>query len=190
MIVWKKFIEKTEKRRKEKRRKIETRMRRAIVASISVVILVGAMLCSISDGQVYMGTNWLKDLHENINALNRNLQQNMYQLQQRIHNTVQRNLEHVHRLTENLDNNSNNMMQMIGGNSVIVSNNDGTKIVQSGRTSDGKPYIRESTDKIIGDTLQHIERIYDPITNTSKMHGYTLNLKDPSAKPVPLNDTV
>lgn len=57
---------------------------------------------SISDGQVYMGTNWLKDLHENINTLNRNLQQNMYQLQQRIHNTVQRNLEHVHRLTENL----------------------------------------------------------------------------------------
>ncbi|XP_006563633.2 uncharacterized protein LOC726323 isoform X2 [Apis mellifera] len=163
-------------------------MREAIVASISVVIFVGAMLCS-SDGQVYMGTNWLRDLHENINALNRNLQQNMYQLQQRIHNTVQRNLEHAHRLTENLDSNSN-MIQMIGGNSVIVTNNDGTKIVQSGRTSDGKPYIRESTDKIIGDTLRHIERIYDPITNTSKMHGYTLNLKDPSAKPVPLNDTV
>lgn len=57
---------------------------------------------SSSDGQVYMGTNWLKDLNENINALNRNLQQNMHQLQQRIHNTVQRNLEQVHRLTENL----------------------------------------------------------------------------------------
>ncbi|XP_003692061.1 uncharacterized protein LOC100868947 isoform X1 [Apis florea] len=164
-------------------------MRGGIVASISVVIFVGAMLCSSSDGQVYMGTNWLKDLNENINALNRNIQQNMQQLQQRIHNTVQSNLERAHRLTENLANNPNTI-QMIGGSSVIVSNNDGTKIVQSGRTSDGKPYIRESTDKIIGDTLQHIEKIYDPITNTSKMHGYTLNLKDPSAKPVPLNDTV
>lgn len=57
---------------------------------------------SSSDGQVYMGTNWLKDLNENINALNRNIQQNMHQLQQRIHNTVQFNLERAHRLTENL----------------------------------------------------------------------------------------
>lgn len=62
--VWKKFIEKTEKRRKEKRRKIETRMRRAIVASISVVILVGAMLCRLVDWQAGFTAYWSRCIYE------------------------------------------------------------------------------------------------------------------------------
>lgn len=76
----------------------------------------------------------------------------------------------------------------IGGNNVIISNNDGMKIVHSGRTSDGKPYVRESTDKIVGDILRHVERIYDPTMNTSKVLGYTLDLKDPDARPIPISE--
>lgn len=79
-------------------------------------------------------------------------------------------------------------VQTIGGNNVVLTNNDGTKIVQSGRTSDGKQYVRESTDKIVGDTLRHVDRIYDPATKTSRVYGYTLNLKDLTAKPVPIDD--
>lgn len=79
-------------------------------------------------------------------------------------------------------------MYTVGSGSSVIQTNDGTRIVQSGRTSDGKPYVRESTDKIVGDTLRHVERIYDPTTNSTKVHGYTLDLKDPNAKPVPINE--
>ncbi|CAK9807420.1 hypothetical protein ANTQUA_LOCUS5191 [Anthophora quadrimaculata] len=156
-------------------------------------ILVGVLLCSGSDGQASVGTDWLSGLSANIDALNRNIQQNVQQLNQRIQETVHGNLEQVHRLTENLNEELATArpatVQAIGGNNVILSGNDGTKIVQSGRTSDGKPYVRETTDKIVGDTLRHVERIYDPTTNSSKVYGYTLDLKDPGAKPVPINDT-
>ncbi|CAD1474208.1 unnamed protein product, partial [Heterotrigona itama] len=56
-----------------------------------------------SNGQVLGGTDWLRGLNENIEALNRNIQQNVQQLNQRIHETVQENLAHVHRMTENLN---------------------------------------------------------------------------------------
>ncbi|XP_076759194.1 uncharacterized protein LOC143428307 [Xylocopa sonorina] len=155
-----------------------------MLGRLSVVILVAATLCSDTNGQ-----DWLAGLNENIDALNKNIQQNVQHLNRQIHQTVQTNLAQVHRLTDNLhDRITSNVVQMGGGNNVILTTNDGTKIVQSGRTSDGKPYIRESTDKIVGDTLRHLERIYDPTTNSSKVHGYTLDLKDPNAKPVPIND--
>lgn len=83
---------------------------------------------------------------------------------------------------------SGRIQSVVGGNNMIVMNNGGTTIVQSGRTSDGKLFVRESTDKIVGDTLRHVERIYDPAMNTSKVHGYTLDLKDPNAKPVPIHE--
>ncbi|XP_017765226.1 PREDICTED: uncharacterized protein LOC108554452 [Eufriesea mexicana] len=167
-------------------------MTRGIGVGVSVAILVGAMLYSGTDGQTYVGTDWLKGLSQNIDALNRNIQQNVHQLNQRIQETVHGNLAQVYRLTENLNAEAATgpaSVQAIGGNNVILSGHDGTKIVHSGRTSDGKPFIRESTDKVVGDTLRHVERIYDPTTNTSKVHGYTLDLKDPGAKPVPINDT-
>ncbi|KOC59162.1 hypothetical protein WH47_11238 [Habropoda laboriosa] len=145
-----------------------------------------------SDGQVFVGTDWLDGLSANIDALNRNIQQNVQQLNERIQETVQGNLEQVREMTKNLKEELATArpatVQAVGSNNVILSSNDGTKIVQSGRTSDGKPYVRETTDKIVGDTLRHVERIYDPTTNSSKVHGYTLDLKDPNAKPVPIND--
>lgn len=56
-----------------------------------------------SNGQVLGGTDWLRGLNENIETLNRNIQQNVQQLNRRIHETVQENLAHVHRMTENLN---------------------------------------------------------------------------------------
>ncbi|CAL7938336.1 unnamed protein product [Xylocopa violacea] len=158
-----------------------------MLGRLSVAILVAAALCSSTNGQA----DWLAGLNENIDALNKNIQQNVQHLNRQIHQTVQANLAQVHQLTDNLREKiatNVDVAQMIGGNNVILSTSDGTKIVQSGRTSDGKPYVRESTDKIVGDTLRHLERIYDPTTNSSKVHGYTLDLKDPNAKPVPIND--
>ncbi|KOX79710.1 hypothetical protein WN51_11320 [Melipona quadrifasciata] len=138
------------------------------------------------------GTDWLRGLNENIDALNRNINQNVHQLNRRIHETVQQNLAQVHRMTQNLHEDSSSSSSSIGGgggSSSVIQSNDGTRIVQSGRTSDGKPYVRESTDRIVGDTLRHVERIYDPTTNSTKVHGYTLDLKDPNARPVPINET-
>ncbi|KAK9308865.1 hypothetical protein QLX08_001280 [Tetragonisca angustula] len=165
-------------------------MRALVDVSFCVAIVVAAMSCR-SNGQVLGGTDWLRGLNENIEALNRNIQQNVQQLNQRIHETVQENLAHVHRMTENLNEelaNAPASVYTVGGGSSVIQSNDGTRIVQSGRTSDGKPYVRESTDRIVGDTLRHVERIYDPTTNSTKVHGYTLDLKDPNAKPVPINE--
>lgn len=156
----------------------------------SVAILLGLLLCSGSDGQRILGMDWLGGLTANIDALNRNIQQNVQELNQRIQDTVQSNLAQVQRATENLNEEvaSGRIQSVVGGNNMIVTNNGGTTIVQSGRTSDGKLFVRESTDKIVGDTLRHVERIYDPAMNTSKVHGYTLDLKDPNAKPVPIHE--
>ncbi|XP_076240881.1 uncharacterized protein LOC143183255 isoform X2 [Calliopsis andreniformis] len=133
--------------------------------------------------------NWLGGLTESIGELNKNIQQNVQQLNQRVQQTVQENLSQVHQLTGNLNEEmASGRMSVSGGNNVVLTNQDGTTIVQSGRTSDGKEYVRQSTDKIVGDTLRHVDRIYDPATNTSRVHGYTLDLKDPNAKPVPIHE--
>ncbi|XP_076677540.1 uncharacterized protein LOC143373832 isoform X2 [Andrena cerasifolii] len=157
---------------------------------ISVAMLVGAFLCSCS-GQGILGMDWLSGLTESIGTLNRNIQHNVQQLNQQIQHTVQSNLAQVHRMTENLPKDiGTGNVQLSGVGNLVLQDNDGTTIVQSGRTSDGKTFVRKTTDRIVGDTLRHLERIYDPATNTSKMHGYTLNLKDPNAKPVPINGDV
>ncbi|XP_029052785.1 uncharacterized protein LOC114880677 [Osmia bicornis bicornis] len=154
------------------------------------ILLVGAMLCSGCNGQAVPGTNWLQGLSQSIEALNRNIQQNVQQVNQRVQETVRSNLEQVDQLRENLNEGSGpGNVQIIGGNNnLFVSGQDGTKIVYSGRTSDGKPFVRETTDKVVGDTLRHVDKIYDPATKVSRVHGYTLDLKDPNAKPVPIND--
>lgn len=158
-------------------------------AGVAFAIFVATMLCSGSNGQAYAGTGWLSGLSESIDALNRNIQQSVQQLNQQVQQTVQANLAQVHRMTDDLKERiaTEGAAVQTSGSNILVSGNDGTKIVQSGRTSDGKPYVRESVDKIVGDTLRHTERIYDPTTKTTKVHGYTLDLKDPNAKPVPIN---
>ncbi|XP_012237239.1 uncharacterized protein LOC132911744 isoform X1 [Bombus pascuorum] len=164
---------------------------RGRISVFCAAMVATVMLCSRSSGQVYAGTDWLRGLHENIGALNRNIQHNVMQLNQRIQETVQANSAQIHRVTEKLNEELAHgpaSVHKIGGNNVIISNNDGMKIVHSGRTSDGKPYVRESTDKIVGDILRHVERIYDPTMNTSKVLGYTLDLKDPDAKPIPISE--
>lgn len=61
------------------------------------------LIGSRSNGQVYAGTDWLRGLHENIGALNRNIQHNVMQLNQRIQETVQANSAQIHRVTEKLN---------------------------------------------------------------------------------------
>ncbi|XP_017889416.1 uncharacterized protein LOC108630576 [Ceratina calcarata] len=157
---------------------------------VAFAIFVATMLCSGSNGQAHAGAGWLSGLSESIGALNRNIQQSVQQLNQQVQQTVQANLAQVHQMTNDLNERiatEGNVVQTKGSN-IFVSGNGETKIVQSGRTSDGKPYVRESIDKIVGDTLRHTERIYDPTTKETKVHAYTLDLKDPNAKPVPIND--
>ncbi|XP_012146925.1 uncharacterized protein LOC100879309 [Megachile rotundata] len=148
---------------------------------ICLAILVA--MCSGSSGQ--WSPDWVSGLSRNIEALNRNIQENVRQVNLGVQEAVRGSLEQARQATnEKLISGD---VQIIGGNNAIVSNQDGVKFVRSGHTSDGKPYTRESSEQIVGDVLRHVLKVYYPATNTTAVHGYTLDLKDPNAKPVPIN---
>ncbi|KZC11081.1 PREDICTED: uncharacterized protein LOC107189225 isoform X2 [Dufourea novaeangliae] len=151
---------------------------------IGIATIVAAILCSHLDGQGIQGADWLGDLTKSISELNRNIQENVQQLNREVQERVQSNVEHAHRLTSNLDKKLVPGTAQTTGNNVVVSDGHGTRIVQSGRTSNGRTFVRESSDDIVDDTLRHVDKIYDPEANTTRVYGYTLNLKDPNAKPV------
>ncbi|XP_076630449.1 uncharacterized protein LOC143346333 [Colletes latitarsis] len=145
------------------------------------LLLIAILSSGCVGQQAGLGMDWLSGLHDSIHALNRNIQQ----VNQQVQDTVQGNLAQIHQLSGNLHEGLRaGTVQSIGGSNVVMTTQDGTRIVQSGRTSDGKEYVRESTDKIVGDTLRHVDRIYDPATNTTRVFGYTLDLKDLNSKPV------
>ncbi|XP_053977372.1 uncharacterized protein LOC128875642 isoform X1 [Hylaeus volcanicus] len=163
---------------------------------ICVAMLFGAILCSESVGQqMGSGIDWVNGLSDNINWLNRNIQQNVQRIHQQVNDNLEQAMTQGRRFSDNLSKQiaaasgnshsfSSGSTQTFSSGNVLVTDNDGTRLVQSGRTSDGRQYIRESTDKLEGDMLRHVDRIYDPATNTTRVYGYILNLKDHNAKPV------
>lgn len=157
-------------------------------------ILVGvACLRSGADGQHVLGANWLSGLTSGLDALNRNIQDNVQQLNQRITESVNTEVAQVRRLTDDLNKGiadgtirTNGGGTIVNGNNIFVSDGRGTKTVQSGRTSDGTEYVRELSESTVGDTLRHVVKIYYPKANVTKIYGFTLDLKDIAAKPVPI----
>ncbi|XP_076651542.1 uncharacterized protein LOC143358353 [Halictus rubicundus] len=162
---------------------------------IGVAILVGvAFLRSGADGQYVLGETWANDLTRNLGLLNRNIQENVHQLNQRISDTVGAEVAQVRRLTDNLNEGiargtikTTGGVNIVSGNNLIVSDNGGTRIVQSGRTSNGTAYVREISETVMGDTLRHVDKIHYPATNVTRVYGFTLDLNDVGTNPVPID---
>lgn len=76
-----------------------------------------------------------------------------------------------------------------GGGNVVVTDDRGTRIAKSGRTSNGHAYVYESWSSVAGDTLRTVVTIRYPAANVTKVFGYTLDLADVHAKPVPVEDS-
>lgn len=73
-----------------------------------------------------------------------------------------------------------------GGSNVVLSDDRGTRIVKSGHTSNGHAYVYESWSSVVGDTLRNVVTVRYPAMNVSRVFGYTLDLTDVHAKPVPV----
>lgn len=74
------------------------------------------------------------------------------------------------------------------GSTVVINGGSGgsTRVVFSGQGPNGEPYFRDSEDRIVGDVLHHTERVYNPSKKAMDEYRYTLDLKNPNAKPVPV----
>ncbi|XP_076296056.1 uncharacterized protein LOC143216664 [Lasioglossum baleicum] len=164
-------------------------MKLGIVAILVVVVLFRSGV----DGQNILGTNWVNDLTRNLGALNRNIQENVQQLNQRISESVGSEVAQVRQLTDNLNEGiATGRIQaisggtIVNGNNIVVSNERETKIVMSGRTSDGKAFVRELSESVVGDTLRHVVKITYPMLNVTRVYGFTIDLKHVDSKPVPI----
>lgn len=88
---------------------------------------------------------------------------------------------------------------IISNRNSIVSFNNGTKIVTiidgisriitSGYTQNGEPYVREVEEKRIGDMLYYNSTIFYPQTGVSDTTAWKKNLAIPGSKPENITDT-
>lgn len=62
--------------------------------------------------------------------------------------------------------------------------------MNKGTDAEGRPFYIESEDLVVGDTLYHTDRVYNQTTGRLDETRYTLDRKDPKAKPMYINDNV
>ncbi|XP_031847313.1 uncharacterized protein LOC116433399 [Nomia melanderi] len=150
-------------------------------------ILAVVALASRAAGQA--STNWVDALTQNIHALTSDIQRNVGQLNQQIQQTVNTETARAHRLASNLQQGigAGSVQLVGGGGNVVLTDDRGTRFVKSGRTSDGNAYVYESSSSIVGDTLRNEVTVRYPALNVSRAFGFTLDLKDVHAKPVPVD---
>ncbi|XP_043256816.1 uncharacterized protein LOC122399855 [Colletes gigas] len=144
-----------------------------------------AILRSVCVGQ-QEGLDWQSSLNDNIQSLNQ-------QIQRQVQATVQQNLAHAHRQIRNLADRIRNgsMSHSGGGSSSIMTIRNGMKAILSGVTSGGRTVVREIDESMVGNTLRHVVKIYEPpvtATTNTIVFGFTLDLTDVNAKPVLVNE--
>lgn len=72
----------------------------------------------------------------------------------------------------------------------VVSIIDGiSRVVTSGRTPNGEPYVRDVVEKRIGDMLYYNETTSNPKTGATETVAWKLNLAIPGSKPEIITDT-
>ncbi|XP_043497952.1 uncharacterized protein LOC122521357 [Polistes fuscatus] len=163
----------------------------------------GIWMILASEGQT---NDWLYGFNMDLSKFQQQIQQGVHNLQQNIQNSVAKTLADVDKVTSkihadaaeaakngNYDSvisiNNGGTFISSGGSGTVISNGPGTsKIIMSGNLPNGDPYIREIEEKIIDKVLYHTERFYNKKTKKDKITGYTLDLNDPNAEPVPFNN--
>lgn len=142
----------------------------------------------LSRSNAQLNLNWMEGLFDHINKLNQNINENVGRITQDIQDNVQSQLARLDELQKQLNRTDFTALSR-NGNSIIINGSGGTsRTVYSGHTPDGQPYFRDTEERVVGDTLYHYERFYNPKTKNVEESRYTLNLSDPNAKPVPINN--
>ncbi|XP_015181315.1 PREDICTED: uncharacterized protein LOC107068952 [Polistes dominula] len=162
----------------------------------------GLSMILASEGQT---NDWLYGFNMDLSKFQQQIQQGVQNLQKNIQSSVAKTLEDVDKVTSQIHEDvakaaKNGHYDSVvsvgnggtfissGGSGTVISNGPGTsKIITSGNLPNGDPYIREIEEKVIGKVLYHTERFYNQKTKKDKRTGYTLDLNDPNAEPVPLN---
>ncbi|KAG7200787.1 hypothetical protein KM043_003161 [Ampulex compressa] len=156
-----------------------------------LLLLSTLLLCSWCAGQGILGANWLQGLHENIDRMNRNINENVRHLNRQIQENVQKQLKQVDELRKNINATGQQRSTLVVGNNggVYVNGAGGsTRWIYSGQGEDSRPYYRDVEERIVGSVLHRTERVRNPETKGVHEYRYTLDLSDPKAKPVPVED--
>ncbi|XP_044004862.1 uncharacterized protein LOC122849978 [Aphidius gifuensis] len=157
---------------------------------MKLIILTILFIGSSSYGQ--LTPNWTKDILERVNKLNTNIQGNVVRLNKQIQEAMNGRLAFVDRLNEDVAKKVGKVTEEVrrlpkNSHTFTVNNNSGSsRVIVSGTGDDGQPYFRDIQDTVIDGTLFHTERVYNPKTKSMDVYEYTLDLNDPSAKPVPI----
>ncbi|XP_066595725.1 uncharacterized protein [Prorops nasuta] len=132
--------------------------------------------------------NWLGGLFQNIQKMTKEIQEDVDKLTRGIGENVKQQVAEANKLAKNAveaaGNGTANSISIGDGSSVIMRNSGLQTVITSGVTEDGKPFYRATQEKVQGHILDHYEKVYEPNGKTLNEYRYTLDLKDPTAKPV------
>lgn len=130
--------------------------------------------------------HWLGDLNENIRKLNARIHESVDNLQESITKRVNEEVAEAIK---------SGRASVVDGNNVVINSNAGvsfirtpghSKSISTGVLPNGQPYRYEVEDQQIGRTVIHTERYFNGSSDGVQVVGYSINLDDPHAIPVPL----
>ncbi|XP_035740787.1 uncharacterized protein LOC118449821 isoform X1 [Vespa mandarinia] len=164
-----------------------------------LLLALGIWMIFTSEGQT---DDWLGGFKMDLSEFQRGIQQGVQNLQYNIQQNVEKSLADVRKLTANIEENvqeaikKGELKSYATDGSTIITSGPGTiitngglgtsRIITSGHLPNGQPYSYDIEDKVIGRTFYHTEKYYNQTKGGIDVTGYTLDLDDPNAKPVPL----
>ncbi|XP_011646632.1 uncharacterized protein LOC105433167 [Pogonomyrmex barbatus] len=132
-----------------------------------------------------------QDINEQVQHFTRNLHA---QIEENVQRSLQPALEQVQETINNLPRDAHGRIITNGniisnGNIMSITSQNGiSKIVMSGRTPDGEPYVRIIEERHEGNVLYHSETTSNPKTGATESIRWKLDLATPGAKPEILTD--
>ncbi|XP_029171501.1 uncharacterized protein LOC114940893 [Nylanderia fulva] len=163
---------------------------------INHIVLIATMLASACVIQGASITDWVTEFTSN---LNRDLNSQIQQINQEVADLTKNIQKDVAKTIQNLPRDAQGNIISDSGSSVISVTGNGTKyvtiidgvsrIITTGYTKDGEPYIRDIVEKRIGDMLYRNETITFPKTGVSETTAWKLDLAKPGSKPEIITET-
>lgn len=175
-----------------------------MATQINHFVLIVTLLISVIDGASFATIgDWVNDFTSNLNRelsnMNRQINEQVAQINEDVTHLTENIQKNVEQTIQNLPRDAQGNIISVNDSSIITTSNGGTKIVTyidgisrivtSGRTPNGEPYVRDVVEKRIGDMLYHNETILNPKTGATETIAWKLNLAVPGAKPEIITDT-
>ncbi|XP_070154627.1 uncharacterized protein [Polyergus mexicanus] len=161
---------------------------------INHVILISTLLisaCVIEGASIAAWVNdFTSDLNRNLNDMIQQINAQVAYLTDSVEKNVEETIQNLPKDAQgNIITNGSSIISINNGNKIITIVDGVSRIITSGRTPNGEPYIRDVEEKRIGDMLYHNETTWNPETGASKTIAWKLNLAIPGAKPEIITNT-